>query len=481
MKNLFSAIISSPKGRLGGVLFALLATTSLWAHDFEVDGIYYNYLEGNNVEVTYEGNDSFEYDNEYSDAITIPSTVTYNGNTYSVTSIGDDAFSGCSSLTNITIPNTITSIGEYAFYYCSSLTAITIPDNIITIGGRAFYHCSLLTSIIIPQSVMSIGPVVVGDCPSLTSIIVENGNIIYDSRENCNAIIETATNTLIAGCPNTIIPDGVTNIGWGAFSSIYSLSSIAIPNSVTNIGDLAFYMCSSLASITIPNNVTNIGEQAFYNCYSLTSIIIPDGLKNIGKSAFSSCPRITLITIGNSVTYIGDYAFCDCSSLTTMVCKATEAPELGNNVFLNIRLSEATLYVPAQSLDDYKAADQWKNFGTILPIEEEKTEEEIKLQDTDMTIVFTNSEDNDSEIYRQTITIKLPTAPTIAGFTFLYWQPVAEPITNEITIQAIYEADTPTSAEVYTNPANPTQKLLRNGQVYILQDGKTYTVMGQEL
>ena len=102
-------------------------------------------------------------------------------------------------------------------------------------------------------------------------------------------------------------------------------------------------------------------------------------------------------------------------------------------------------------------------------------------EDYDMTIVFTNSEDNDSEIYRQTLTIKVPSAPTIAGFTFLYWQPVAEPITNEITIQAIYEANTPTSAEVYTNPANPVQKLLRNGQVYILQDGKTYTITGQKL
>ena len=143
-------------------------------------------------------------------------------------------------------------------------------------------------------------------------------------------------------------------------------------------------------------------------------------------------------------------------------------------------LSEATLYVPAQSLDDYKSADQWKDFGTILPIEGE-SEEEIELNDTEMTIVFTNSEDNDSEIYSQSLTIKIPAAPTIAGFTFLYWQPVAEPITNEITIQAIYEADTPTSTEVYVNPANPTQKLLRNGQVYILQYGKTYTITGQRL
>jgi hypothetical protein len=175
-------------------------------------------------------------------------------------------------------------------------------------------------------------------------------------------------------------------------------------------------------------------------------------------------------------------AFIGCFSLITVICKAIEVPELlGGDVFYDMPLSEATLYVPAQSLDDYKAAEQWKEFGTILPIEGE-SEEEIELQDTEMTIVFTNSEDNDSEIYRQTLTIKVPIAPTIAGFTFLYWQPVAEPITNEITIQAIYEADVPSSApEVYVNPANPAQKLLRNGQVYILQDGKTYTITGQEL
>ena len=152
-------------------------------------------------------------------------------------------------------------------------------------------------------------------------------------------------------------------------------------------------------------------------------------------------------------------------------------PELGGGVFYKTPFFEATLYVPAQSLDDYKIADQWKDFGTILPIEE--SEEEIELQDTEMTIVFTNSEDNDSEIYAQSLTIKVPAAPEIEGFTFLYWQPVAEPITNVITIQAIYEASTPTSTEVYVNPANPAQKLLRNGRVYILQDGKTYTITGQ--
>ena len=272
------------------------------------------------------------------------------------------------------------------------------------------------------------------------------------------------------------------SIGNSAFSWCLSLSSITIPNSVTSIGDYAFSGCISLTSITIPNSVTSIGNSAFSECSSLTSVTIPNSVTSIGEYAFYYCDALTSVTIGNSVMSIGNYAFQDCSSLTTVICEAVEIPILEGSVFYNVPLADATLYVPTESLEDYKVAEQWKDFGTILPIEGEEPEEDLELQDTDVSIVFTNSEDNDSEIYRQTITIQIPAAPEIAGFTFLYWQPVAEPITNVITIQAIYEADVPSSApEVYINPTNPAQKLLRNGQVYILQDGQTYTIQGQKL
>ena len=156
MNKIFSAIISSPlRGRLGGVLLALLATTCLWAYDFQSGDLYYNITSDTTVEVTYQ----YESYNNYSDltTATIPETVTYEGTTYSVTSIGDSAFTYCYSLTSVTIPNSVTSIGSSAFFHCSSLTSITIPNSVTSIGGYAFYGCSSFTSVTIGNSVTSIG------------------------------------------------------------------------------------------------------------------------------------------------------------------------------------------------------------------------------------------------------------------------------------------------------------------------------------
>ena len=160
-----------------------------------------------------------------------------------VKNIGNNAFRKCTSFTFVTIPNSVTSIGELAFYSCSGLTSITIPNSVTSIGKEAFYGCSGLTSLTIPNSVTSIGSIAFGGCSGLTSIIVEKGSAYYDSRDYCNAIIETKSNTLINGCKNTVIPHSVTSIGEFAFHSCSSLISITIPNSVTSIGKLAFFRC----------------------------------------------------------------------------------------------------------------------------------------------------------------------------------------------------------------------------------------------
>ena len=290
-------------------------------------------------------------------------TITIPNN---VTSIEDGVFIGCSSLSSITIPNSVKSIGTDAFYGCSNLSSITIPDNVASIGGGAFsctkwldnqpeglvyagkvaytykgimpkntkivlkegtlgigggafQDCSGLYSIVIPSSVISIGYRAICGCNGLTTIQVENGNPVYDSRDNCNAIIKSENNELIAGCKKTIIPNSVTCIGDGAFYYCDSLTSISIPNSVASIRDYAFYHCSSLASVTIPNSVTSIGIYAFSGCTGLTSFIIPNSVATIGEKAFSGCTSLTSIGISDGVIDIGNCAFRDCSSLSSIV------------------------------------------------------------------------------------------------------------------------------------------------------------------
>ena len=190
----------------------------------------------------------------------------------SVISIGNAAFSLCEGLNSLTISNGVTIIGKNAFQYCSSIKSITIPNSVTTIDDEAFYQCEGLTSIIIPSSITYLGKNPFTRCSSLASISVEHGNLLYDSRDNCNAIINTATNMLISGCSSTVIPNGIIAIGNDAFYWCYGLSSITIPNSVTSIGDQAFRTCRSLTSITIPKSITGIGYAAFVECYKLESV-----------------------------------------------------------------------------------------------------------------------------------------------------------------------------------------------------------------
>jgi len=308
MKNLITSAF---------LLLALLLPGSTAAVDFMVDGIYYN-INGNEATVTFAFND-YDYPSlYYTGDVIIPDTVTFDGITYPVTAIGEWAFSYSENMTSVSIPNTVTSIDRQAFFDCSSLSTVTIPSSVTTIDEEAFCNCHSLTNMTIPSSVMSIGDGAFGFCENLKSLTVESGNNKYDSRDDCNAIIETASNTLIAGCQNTVIPNSVTAIGISGFSGCSGLTSFNIPNSVTAIGEDAFACCHGLNSVDVPNSVTTIGEYAFRNCENLTSVTIGNAVTTIGEGAFDGCVSLASLNLGNSVTSIGDVAFLSCHSLTSL-------------------------------------------------------------------------------------------------------------------------------------------------------------------
>ena len=208
----------------------------------------------------------------------------------------------------------VTSIGKGAFGNCHDLTSVTIPNSVTSIGNRAFDFCNGLTSITIPNS--------------------------------------------------------VTSIGEYAFNGCRSLTSFTIPNSVTSIGGYAFYDCYGLTSITISNNLTIIGSATFYNCHALTSVIIPNSVTSIGWKAFEKCSALTSVTIPFSVTSIGEYAFQGCTNLTSIITEIKNPLDIKSNTFSNITFSNATLYVPQGSKDDYLSTAVWKNFRFIEEMQE---------------------------------------------------------------------------------------------------------------
>ena len=426
----------------------------------------------------------------------IPETVVYKGKTYEVVGVDEYAFEN-SPITSITIPNSVTNIGNGAFNGCKSLTSITIPNSVTSIGGSAFYGCKSLTSITIPNSVISIGEEVFSYCYSLTSVVVESDNAIYDSRENCNAIIETATNKVIAGCKKSIIPNSITSIGdWAFYGS--SIASISIPNSVTSIGYRAFFRCSSLTSVTIPNSVTSIGDWAFYNCEKLGTLVLGDKVKNIGYEAFNGCNKLYHI-----------------------YCYAPEPPVIEEDVFTNYNVN---LYVPCNYLDNYKYDRVFGSFRYIQCIDsEDVTTNDVVVNPGANDVTITWPTEGNADTY--TIVIKkgnevfctltfnadgqllnIAFAPgrdgnhpaqyaEQAGKGYRFTVTSLESGTKygynidvkdasnktikshsgEFTTQSTTAVD-----NVTTNNAN-IQKIIRDGQFIIVRDGVEYNAVGQEM
>ena len=323
-------------------------------------------------------------------------SITFGDNPQ-LTSIGDHAFECCKSLRSIEIPNSVTSIGDYAFYECavgsieipnsvtsigyaafydSGLSSITFGDNpqLTSIGDYTFYDCYNLTSIEIPNSVTSIGYAAFYDCYNLTSITFGDNPQLTSIGDYAFYVEEY--NVEGSSLTSIEIPNSVTSIGDYAFYECSSLTSITFGDNpqLTSIGDGTFYYCESLTSIEIPYSVTSIGYAAFYDCTSLTSITFGDNpqLTSIGEEAFHYCSSLTSILIPNSVTSIGEEAFYNCSKLRNIICYAEDVPETNSYAF-SACPSNMIIYVPENSVEDYKATYPWNKF-TILPLNDEEND-----------------------------------------------------------------------------------------------------------
>lgn len=287
----------------------------------------------------------------------------------SVISIDEEAFACCGTLRHIDLGNGLRHIGATAFRSCDGLMNLSLPPSLESIGDGAFMNCSGLTDIEIAAGVKHIGSGVFQACENLTSMTVDSKNTTFDAREHCNAIIETATGTLVAGCAATVIPPSVTALGDGAFMECIGLTSINIPPGILHIGNNTFNSCYYLESINLPPQLQHIGDYAFAGCEKLITLNIPDAVTSIGDYAFYDCPWLDYVTLGSSLRHLGAHCFDGCW-LTTVTVRSIVPPLMADSTTFERYgvFSQATLRVPAQALASYRMTDYWNRFPSIIAL-----------------------------------------------------------------------------------------------------------------
>lgn len=386
IKRLFALILVS--GMMSGVGRAEVERV-------KIGDLYYNLdMQEKTAQVTWELLNSMDNYKSLTD-VTIPVSVNYQEQDFSVKAVGLKAFAYCTTgITSVSIPEGVTCISDSAFYGCEKLNGVVIPNSVESIGVDAFCYCYAITEASLGSSLKSIAREAFNGCRSITTITIPDN-------------VERISDNAFSGCKalTTVnIGSGLTSLGGYVFNLCSSLAEInvsaenpaycsedgvlldkgktavlrypttkageyVVPGSVTKIEKVAFAECQALTAVTLPNGLITIDDAAFNTCTALKELVIPNSVTTVGGSAFSACSGITTLTIGSGLTSIGSTAFLYCTALKTVYNYAVTPQEIDFVTFYNVNIADCKLYVPEGSVDLYEAANVWENFGTILPID----------------------------------------------------------------------------------------------------------------
>ena len=379
-----------------------------------------------------------------------------------VTTIGKTAFRDHIHMQKCSLPSTLTSIGEEAFCFCFQLIDVEIPNACTSINGWGSFN--LVPNIRIQNESL----LQESGARSINGYV--EGYFVYadSSKKSLRACSSAASGEVT-------LDDAIWRIEYMAFAECKDITYIHFGKHLKSIGDWALNGCIGFEGLQFQNELEEIGQAAFGNCFGLRYVYLPNSLVYVGDFAIGNCPDLQTIRLGNSLTTIGSQFFDSCPNIDTIYATMPTPPALDNSDFAATNLPNVKCFVPYESLSLYQQAPVWKNMD-LRAIDEPETE--LFPENKSVNYYDKNGQTLKTEI----VTLTPPIAPIIEGFTFLKWIVVGGDLVDGINIQAVYQANVPTSAPaIYANPANPAQKLIKNGNVYILSDDKTYTITGQQV